>query len=155
MFYPDPAAGVAEMARVATRGIVAVWDSIECSDGYLAMQELFADELGPAAAASLDAPFSMGAHGVLEGDLRLRRRGELTFAINYGAGSARAPTPAGATVVPVAFVSAGSSRRQLRVAVGLAALVLAPLGGSVAWLFSGWDNVLPAAAASAPRWRRA
>jgi len=52
---------------------------------------------------------------------------------------------AGATVVPVAFVSAVSSRRQLRVAVGLSALVLAPLAGAIAWLFSGWDVALPAA----------
>ncbi len=67
MFYPDPSAGVTEMARVAARGLVAVWDSIGTSDGYLAMQELFRSELGDDAAASLDAPFSMGAEGVLEG----------------------------------------------------------------------------------------
>ncbi len=52
---------------------------------------------------------------------------------------------AGATVVPVAFVSAVSSRRQLRVAVGLSALVLAPLGGFVAWLFVGSEEAIPAA----------
>jgi hypothetical protein len=45
---------------------VAVWDSIERSDGYLTMQELFSDELGADAAASLDAPFAMGKRGVLE-----------------------------------------------------------------------------------------
>lgn len=66
MFLPDPAAGVAEMARVATRGLVAVWDSIERSEGYTVMQQLFGDELGEDAAASLDAPFSMGRDGVLE-----------------------------------------------------------------------------------------
>lgn len=66
MFYPDPAAGVAEMARVARRGAVAVWDAIERSEGYTAMQELFRDELGDDAAASLDAPFAMGRRGVLE-----------------------------------------------------------------------------------------
>lgn len=67
MFYPDPVRGLAEMARVAERGAVAVWDSIDRSEGYSAMQELFRDELGDDAAASLDAPFAMGAPGVLEG----------------------------------------------------------------------------------------
>ena len=51
-----------------------------------------------------------------------------------------------ATVAPVAFVSKVSSRRELRVAVGLSALVLAPLAGSIAWFFSGSESVLPAAA---------
>jgi putative nucleotidyltransferase with HDIG domain len=53
---------------------------------------------------------------------------------------------AGATVVPVAFVSAVSSRRELRLAVGMSALVLAPLAASVAWLFDDADAALPAAA---------
>lgn len=66
MFLPDPAGGVAEMARVASRGAVAVWDSIERSDGYSAVQDLFRAELGDEAAGSLDAPFAMGAPGVLE-----------------------------------------------------------------------------------------
>lgn len=66
MFYPDPARGVAEMARVARRGVVAVWDSIDRSTGYSAMQDLFRRELGDEAAASLDAPFALGAPGALE-----------------------------------------------------------------------------------------
>jgi SAM-dependent methyltransferase len=66
MFYPDPARGLAELARVGRRGAVAVWDSIERSDGYVAMQELFRDNLGPDAASSLNAPFAMGTPGVLE-----------------------------------------------------------------------------------------
>lgn len=66
MFYPDPSRGIAEMARVAGRGTVAVWDSIDRSEGYTAMQELFRDQLGDDAAASLDAPFAMGREGVLE-----------------------------------------------------------------------------------------
>ena len=65
MFLADPAAGVAEMARVAERGVVAVWDAIDRSD-YTEMQELFRAELGDDAASSLDAPFAMGAPGVLE-----------------------------------------------------------------------------------------
>ena len=47
---------------------------------------------------------------------------------------------AGATVAPVAFVSAVSSRRQLRVAVALSALVLAPFAGATSWLFRGWET---------------
>lgn len=66
MFYPDPARGLAELARVGRGGAVAVWDSIERSEGYTAMQELFRDELGLEAARSLDAPFTMGKAGVLE-----------------------------------------------------------------------------------------
>ncbi len=66
MFYPEPSRGIAEMARVAGRGTVAVWDSIDRSEGYAAMQELFRDQLGDDAAASLDAPFAMGREGVLE-----------------------------------------------------------------------------------------
>jgi SAM-dependent methyltransferase len=66
MFYPDPAKGLAELARVGRGGAAAVWDSIERSDGYTAMQELFRDRLGQDAARSLDAPFAMGKAGVLE-----------------------------------------------------------------------------------------
>ncbi len=47
---------------------------------------------------------------------------------------------AAATVVPVAFVSAVSSRRQLRLAIAQATLVLAPLGFATAWLFYGDDR---------------
>jgi SAM-dependent methyltransferase len=66
MFYPEPARGIAELARVGRGGAVAVWDSIERSGGYTAMQELFRDELGADAANSLDAPFAIGKAGVLE-----------------------------------------------------------------------------------------
>jgi SAM-dependent methyltransferase len=66
MFFPDPVRGIAELARVGRAGTVAVWDSIERSDGYTAMRKLFQDELGADAARSLDAPFAMGEAGVLE-----------------------------------------------------------------------------------------
>ncbi|HEX6220732.1 MAG TPA: methyltransferase domain-containing protein [Acidimicrobiia bacterium] len=66
MFLDDPSLGIREMGRAASRGLVAVWDSIERSDGYLSMQELFRSELGNEAASSLDAPFAMGSDGVLE-----------------------------------------------------------------------------------------
>lgn len=69
MFLDNPSQGVAEMARVARRGLVAVWDSIDQSEGYSAMQDLFRSELGDDAASSLDAPFAMGHGGVLEGIL--------------------------------------------------------------------------------------
>lgn len=51
-----------------------------------------------------------------------------------------------ATVAPVAFVSSVSSRRQLRVAVAAAALVLVPFGAAIAWLFRGWATWPEAAA---------
>lgn len=66
MFLEDPPLGIKEMGRVANRGLVAVWDSIERSDGYLSLQELFRTELGNEAASSLDAPFAMGSDEVLE-----------------------------------------------------------------------------------------
>jgi SAM-dependent methyltransferase len=86
MFYPDPAPAVAEMARVARRGTVAVWDSIERSEGYTAMQELFRDVLGNDAAASLDAPFAMGRAGVLEGIVAEAGVGEAAFSSIAGTG---------------------------------------------------------------------
>ncbi|HSF84708.1 MAG TPA: HDIG domain-containing protein, partial [Acidimicrobiia bacterium] len=49
---------------------------------------------------------------------------------------------AAATVAPVAFVSAVSTRRELRTAVIRAALVMAPVAASVSWLFNGLDSVL-------------
>lgn len=50
-----------------------------------------------------------------------------------------------ATVAPVAFVSSVSSRRQLRIAVALAALVLAPFGAAISWLFRGYETYPEAA----------
>lgn len=66
MFLDDPSMGIREMTRTASRGLVAVWGSIERSEGYLSMQDLFRSNLGDAAASSLDAPFAMGRDGVLE-----------------------------------------------------------------------------------------
>jgi SAM-dependent methyltransferase len=66
MFLPEPGRGVAELTRIAPRGALAVWDSIDRSDGYSALQALLHEELGPDAAASLDAPFAMGRPGALE-----------------------------------------------------------------------------------------
>ena len=86
MFLPDPATGVREMARVASRGAVAVWDSIDRSDGYSAMQELFRDELGDEAATSLDTPFAMGAPGVLEEIIDAAGIAEVEFTSIEGSG---------------------------------------------------------------------
>jgi putative nucleotidyltransferase with HDIG domain len=52
---------------------------------------------------------------------------------------------AGAAVTPVAFVSAVSSRRELRVAVASSALVLAPFAFAISWLFRGWETSYEAA----------
>ncbi len=50
---------------------------------------------------------------------------------------------AGATMAPVPFVSAVSSRRQLRLAVLTGGAVLAPLAAAIAWFFDG----------GSPEWR--
>lgn len=86
MFYPSPGKGIAEMARVAHRGTVAVWDSIERSDGYTAMQELFRDELGEEAATSLDAPFALGEEGALEALFESAGVADVSYASIGGSG---------------------------------------------------------------------
>jgi putative nucleotidyltransferase with HDIG domain len=52
---------------------------------------------------------------------------------------------AAATVAPVSFVSAASSRRALRAAVSYSALVMIPLAGSIAWLFHDFSTGVQAA----------
>jgi SAM-dependent methyltransferase len=86
MFMPDPGRVLAEMSRVARRGTVAVWDAIERSSGYSAMQQLFREELGDEAAASLDAPFAMGADGVLEGAFAEAGIGSVSYGSLEGSG---------------------------------------------------------------------
>lgn len=86
MFYPDPARGLAELARVGRGGAVAVWDSIERSDGYTAMQELFRDQLGSDGARSLDAPFAMGKAGVLEALFDAAGVGDVSYQSIEGTG---------------------------------------------------------------------
>lgn len=63
-----------------------MWDSIERSDGYTAMQELFRDELGADAARSLDAPFAMGKGGVLEALFGEAGVGEVSYGSIAGTG---------------------------------------------------------------------
>ncbi|NNF68746.1 MAG: HDIG domain-containing protein, partial [Acidimicrobiia bacterium] len=48
---------------------------------------------------------------------------------------------AGATVTPIAFVSSVSSRRELRVAVALSAVTLAPLGAATEWMFGAGETM--------------
>ncbi len=55
---------------------------------------------------------------------------------------------AAATVAPIAFVSAVSTRRQLRLAVILSAVVLIPIAATVAWFFDGRSAMVTAAAAA-------
>jgi putative nucleotidyltransferase with HDIG domain len=52
---------------------------------------------------------------------------------------------AGATIAPVAFVSSVSSRQQLRMAVPLAALIVAPLAAATEAMFGDGDAIWPAA----------
>ncbi len=52
---------------------------------------------------------------------------------------------AAATVAPVSFVSAASSRRALRAAVSYSAVVMVPLAGGIAWLFHDFSTGVQAA----------
>ena len=68
MFFEDRPRAVREMLRVTKPGgriAVAVWDAIERSPGYAAMNELLIAELGPEAAATLLAPFCLGDRATL------------------------------------------------------------------------------------------
>jgi SAM-dependent methyltransferase len=63
MFFPDPAAALAEMARVATdQGIVAVqvWDELGEQAGFTPMYEAFAERLGPEATALESTYWALG-----------------------------------------------------------------------------------------------
>jgi SAM-dependent methyltransferase len=86
MFLEDPSMGVKEMARVAARGLVAVWDSIERCEGYSSMRELFRSELGDHAASSLDAPFALGKDGALESIFEVSGVTDVEFSLLQGTG---------------------------------------------------------------------
>jgi len=63
MFFEDRVAGLREMARVARPGgavVVAVWDTLERTPGYLEMAAILREVLGDEAAESLRAPYSLG-----------------------------------------------------------------------------------------------
>jgi len=90
MFFEDPAAAVAEMARVARQGgrvAVATWAAVEESPGYSAMVDLLDDEIGGWAVEALRAPFCVGSADQLADLLRqsfpdvevVRRDGQACF----------------------------------------------------------------------------
>lgn len=63
MFFTDPEAALAEMARVTTAGgtvTIVTWSGLDRTPGYAAMVDLIADELGDTAADALRAPFDLG-----------------------------------------------------------------------------------------------
>jgi ubiquinone/menaquinone biosynthesis C-methylase UbiE len=63
MFFVDPPAALAEMARVLAPGrpaAIATWASLDTTPGYAAMVELLGDLFGDEAADALRAPFLLG-----------------------------------------------------------------------------------------------
>jgi SAM-dependent methyltransferase len=85
MFFPDRAAALREMARVATPGgtvAVQVWDQLEAQEGYGAMYDTFAEHLGPEATELASSYWALGdldllrslfeAAGLRVGDTRTR-----------------------------------------------------------------------------------
>jgi SAM-dependent methyltransferase len=78
MFFPDRAAALGEMARVATDGgvvAVQVWDRLEAQAGFGAMYEAFTEHLGPAAAALESSYWVLGDLGLVGVAVRGRRPG--------------------------------------------------------------------------------
>lgn len=64
MFFTDRTAALEEMARVTVQGgtvTLATWASLDRTPGYDAMVALIDDEVGPAAADALRAPFVIGS----------------------------------------------------------------------------------------------
>jgi SAM-dependent methyltransferase len=63
MFFPDRAAALREMARVATPGgtvAVQVWDRLEAQEGFGPMYDAFAEHLGPDGTSLESAYWSLG-----------------------------------------------------------------------------------------------
>ncbi|NNF09781.1 MAG: methyltransferase domain-containing protein [Acidimicrobiia bacterium] len=63
MFFADPHAALAEMARVLSPGrsvAIATWASLDTTPGYAAMVELLGELFGNDAADALRAPFLLG-----------------------------------------------------------------------------------------------
>ncbi len=63
MFFEDRVAALKEMWRVLRPGgrlAVAVWDKMETSPGYVAMEQLLQRLFGDTAAQALQAPFNLG-----------------------------------------------------------------------------------------------
>lgn len=73
MFFSDPSAGIAEMARVARRAgtvTIATWAAIDQSPGYAAMFALLERLFGDEVAAPLLSPFTIGTERQLEAVMR-------------------------------------------------------------------------------------
>ena len=68
MFFEDPVAALAEMARVLRPGgtiAVAVWDSLANTPGYAVVAAILDELFGPEAAQSIHAPYALGNIGKL------------------------------------------------------------------------------------------
>lgn len=63
MFFADQVKALAEMSRVLRPGgtiAVAGWDSLQETPGYAVVAEILDELFGPAAAKSIQAPYSLG-----------------------------------------------------------------------------------------------
>jgi ubiquinone/menaquinone biosynthesis C-methylase UbiE len=71
-YVPDRAAALAEMARVLAPGgrlAAMVWRSIEHSPGFALLAEALDRHVGPAAGATMRAPFGLGDEETLRGQV--------------------------------------------------------------------------------------
>lgn len=63
MFFSDPGAAVADIARVTRSGgrvALAVWDRLESNTGYARLARLLEELFGPSAGQALRTPFQIG-----------------------------------------------------------------------------------------------
>jgi SAM-dependent methyltransferase len=105
MFFPDRAAALREMARVAAPGgtvAVQVWDRLEAQVGYGAMYEAFAEHLGPEAAQLESAYWSLGDLGLMRSlfeaaGLRVTGTRTQVSTVRYGSASEAVMTEIEAT----------------------------------------------------------
>ncbi len=92
MFFEDRPAALRDMLRVLKPGgvlAVAVWDSLENSDGYRESAELLRRLAGDQAAGALEAPFVLGDRDALQ--VLLETAGAMQVSIDTQRGTARFP----------------------------------------------------------------